>query len=291
MRRIGLIGMLTGGLLLLASPWALGQGMTSGTSGFGTTGTGGGSSGGFGSSSGGGFAGGFGSSTGGGFSGGFGSSSGGGFAGGFGSSTGGFAGGSGGGGLGGGGFGGTGGLGGSTTQFANSSVFGKYLANPYAAGMAIGRTGTQGSQYARNFPVTLSFGQPVYNTATLGRTQTTGTSALGLGLGATGTNSALRFAGASSAGIRRAPGYLAEPTFPVPERSRAEALRPDLEAVVARSERLPSAGNIRVTTEGETVVLRGRVTSERERRLAEAMIRLTPGVREVRNELQPPRSP
>jgi osmotically-inducible protein OsmY len=34
-------------------------------------------------------------------------------------------------------------------------------------------------------------------------------------------------------------------------------------------------------------VLRGEVANEREKALAEAIVRLSPGVREVRNELQP----
>jgi osmotically-inducible protein OsmY len=288
MRRFGLVGFVAGGLLLLASPLSFGQGMGGiggsggGGGGFGTSSGGGFAGGGFGTSSGGGFAGsGFGSSSGGGFAGsGFGTSSGGGFAGGFGSSAGGgFAGGG----------GGMTGLGGftTTTQVGTSTVFGKYLGNPYAAGIATGRNNTA-SQYARNFPVTLSFGQPVYTTTgatgTAGRTGLTGITGLAGGAAAT----ANRFAGASSAGIRRAPGYLAEPTFDVPPRSRTELIRPDLQSLIARTQRLPSAANIRVSSDGDTVVLRGRVSSERERLLTEAMIRLTPGVRAVRNELEPP---
>jgi osmotically-inducible protein OsmY len=40
-----------------------------------------------------------------------------------------------------------------------------------------------------------------------------------------------------------------------------------------------------VEVDGQTVILKGKVPSEDERRLAEGLIRLTPGVRAVRNEL------
>jgi osmotically-inducible protein OsmY len=62
----------------------------------------------------------------------------------------------------------------------------------------------------------------------------------------------------------------------------------DLQAIVARSESLPSRRNIQVLTDGATVVLRGQVANDRERRLAEGMLRLSPGVRELRNELAIP---
>lgn len=42
---------------------------------------------------------------------------------------------------------------------------------------------------------------------------------------------------------------------------------------------------MQVGLEGQTVVLRGTVPDERERRAAESMLRFVPGVREVRNEL------
>ena len=66
------------------------------------------------------------------------------------------------------------------------------------------------------------------------------------------------------------------------------ALRGDLQAIIARSSRLPSRDNIQVLAQGDTIVLRGMVRDDRERRLAEAVLRLSPGVREIRNELQTP---
>ena len=95
--------------------------------------------------------------------------------------------------------------------------------------------------------------------------------------------------GASSLGVRRAPAYvtvLGDTVAPV--RTDLLRARADLQDVIARAGRLPSRGNIRVLTDGSTVVLRGNVGSDHERRLAEALVRLTPGVRNVRNELVTP---
>jgi osmotically-inducible protein OsmY len=58
-----------------------------------------------------------------------------------------------------------------------------------------------------------------------------------------------------------------------------------LQQYFANSDRLPSHGNIRVEVDGPTVVLRGTVSDDHERRQAEALARLTPGVRDLRNEL------
>jgi hypothetical protein len=191
--------------------------------------------------------------------------------------------------------GGTGGLGTTgrgRTQIGTTSPLGKYYGNPLAAGLPTARN-PQGTQYERTFPVPLTFGNPIYDTATLTRTQNQGTTVLGGlgGLGTTGTTQ--RYAGASSVGIRRAPGYITEPVFDLPARPSMETLRDDLQGVISRSSRLPSRDAIQVLADGETIILRGRVRDERERRLTEAILRLSPGVRLVKNELQtatpPPR--
>jgi hypothetical protein len=65
-------------------------------------------------------------------------------------------------------------------------------------------------------------------------------------------------------------------------------LKADVTAVINRSSSIKNPAGIEVLTEGQRVILRGKVTSDSERRLVEGMIRLTPGVREVVNELQVP---
>jgi hypothetical protein len=111
------------------------------------------------------------------------------------------------------------------------------------------------------------------------------------GLGGTANLSTSRGMGATSAGMRRAPAYMTVlgETVP-PVQIDMLRVRADLQDVIARSRNLPSRGNIRVLAEGPIVVLRGNVASARERRLAESVIRLTHGVRAVRNELAIPES-
>jgi osmotically-inducible protein OsmY len=59
----------------------------------------------------------------------------------------------------------------------------------------------------------------------------------------------------------------------------------NVQQVLGRTSNLTTRENIAVAMEEGTVVLRGIVPSERERRLAEGVVRLTPGVRTVRNEI------
>jgi BON domain len=60
----------------------------------------------------------------------------------------------------------------------------------------------------------------------------------------------------------------------------------EVEQVLARSTGLSPNRDIRVAMDGPTVILRGTVATDYDRRLAEAMIRLSPGVYAVRNELE-----
>jgi osmotically-inducible protein OsmY len=58
--------------------------------------------------------------------------------------------------------------------------------------------------------------------------------------------------------------------------------------VLDRSTMLSNSRGVDVSSDGPMVVLRGSVKDEDEARLVENMIRLTPGVRDVRNELKFP---
>jgi hypothetical protein len=175
----------------------------------------------------------------------------------------------GGGGRGGSGFGGTQGYG-------TTGPMGPYMGNP----LSLGVPATTNTSSTR----TRTFGTVLYNVSS----QTGLGSGTG-GFGGTAGVSTGRAMGASSIGVRRAPAYVTVlgDTVP-PVRADMLRVRADLQDVVARSSRLPSRGNIRVLTDGSTVVLRGNVTNDHERRLAEALVRLTPGVRAVRNELATP---
>jgi hypothetical protein len=159
---------------------------------------------------------------------------------------------------------------------------GQFLGNPLAVGVPTNTATVNANR--QPFPVQLSFGVPVYGTQR-GVTGTTGTASFGpAGYGTAGLTTAAPPSLASGIGVRRAPAYTTALAFDHQPRA-TEMVRGDLQAILARSSRLPSRDRIRVTMNSNTVVLRGRVTTEHERRLAEALVRLTPGVREVRNEL------
>jgi osmotically-inducible protein OsmY len=275
MQTWGAKAFLAGGMLVAAAGLASAQSMG------GAAGSGGGFSGGGGSSSGG-FSG---------SSGGFSGSSGG-FTGSSGSATGGFTGTGGfsgaGGNQGGGGGAGLGGAGRTGTATGGTAVpgattpFGRYYGDPLYNGLTSGQSATSstnGSKYLRQPPVAVSFGTPLYNMANTATTTRTATQQ---------TTATTAFSGANSLGFRRAPGYTTTPVFDMPARPSLASMQPQLQDIVARATRLPSRNNIRVIAQGEAIVLRGRVRDERERRLAEALIRLTPGVGLVKNELQPP---
>jgi len=65
-----------------------------------------------------------------------------------------------------------------------------------------------------------------------------------------------------------------------------QVARQDLQQILAHSSSLPSKDHIQVAAQGEVIVLRGAVADDHERQLAELLIRLSPGVHDVRNDLQ-----
>lgn len=171
----------------------------------------------------------------------------------------------------------------ATGGVSASNAFGGYFANPLAAGLP---TGTGRSA---------SFGTPLYGAltqtgavsgagvtgATSGVRGSTGTmNQFGGGLGGYGAM------GAMGAMQRQntTPAAIVFPYRPLV----ASGIHTELRGVIARSTSLPSRGDWQVHMEGGTVVLRGNVADERERRLAERLVRLSPGVRDVRNELTMP---
>jgi hypothetical protein len=63
------------------------------------------------------------------------------------------------------------------------------------------------------------------------------------------------------------------------------ALVQDVRRVLARSSSISSAG-VRVSSEGSTIVLEGTISDDAERRAAENLVRLIPGVYAVQNDLR-----
>jgi hypothetical protein len=91
--------------------------------------------------------------------------------------------------------------------------------------------------------------------------------------------------GFATAGTPHPPSFVTTLDMPPRQDGAAAArLQANAERAVARSSTLTQC-TIRLTAEDQVIVLRGEVANERERRLAEGLVRLTPGVHQVRNEL------
>jgi hypothetical protein len=137
------------------------------------------------------------------------------------------------------------------------------FADPLSFGLKAGAKGT--------------FGQPLYPT-TANTARTTATKKA-----ATKSNTIVGF---NTFGQQRDVPYATDLGEDMPVIVReATRLENNLRGVVLRSSALPSKGNVKLAVESGAVVLRGQVATPREKRLVEDMLRLEPGVREVRNEL------
>jgi osmotically-inducible protein OsmY len=69
-------------------------------------------------------------------------------------------------------------------------------------------------------------------------------------------------------------------------RPNTAQLQGTLQNSVTQSQRMSANRNVRVSIDGGVVVLQGYVDNPRDSRIAEGLMRSTPGVRDVRNELQ-----
>jgi hypothetical protein len=140
-------------------------------------------------------------------------------------------------------------------------------------------------------------------TGTTGFGGTTGRGATGLGgrgsttqtipnlLTTTNSNFAASAQGGQIVPLPRAIAYVADIKFPVAVETPA-AVQSNLQTILDRSTQVVTAAGVQVVAEGGgAVTLRGAVKDEDAARLAEGMVRLTPGVRDVRNELTYPSKP
>jgi len=111
----------------------------------------------------------------------------------------------------------------------------------------------------------------------------------GTGFGSTGSGGygSSNMSAAQVIALPRPIAYTAAVRFPVAPMT-APRMHTEARAVLDRSISLSNPRAIEVVTDGRVVVLRGTVRDEDEARLAENMIRLTPGVNSVKNELKFP---
>jgi len=135
-----------------------------------------------------------------------------------------------------------------------------------------------------------TYGQPLYPLSTTGGAGAAGVRGGGLmggagALGGTagGTSSS---AGFTTFGVPRAPVYITTLDESIPRiQHSTPVLNEKLQTMLASSTNLSRFGPVDLSVESGTVTLRGNVKTVRDRKLVEGMIRLTPGVRDVRNEL------
>lgn len=84
--------------------------------------------------------------------------------------------------------------------------------------------------------------------------------------------------------VRRTPGYTTRIAFRYNKPTSDQVLE-QARGLIARSESLTTAIAIQVNFDGQAIILTGTVPDDDQRRLAENLLRLTPGVQTVRNEL------
>jgi hypothetical protein len=168
---------------------------------------------------------------------------------------------------------GRGGYGGTSTGVSQYNPFVSYYSNPLATGYPSGSSGTSG--YGAG---AMTFGQPLY-------TSTTGMIGGTLGTGQITISPVPAGFGANSIGVRRAPAYVTTLGFdralPAPS-----VLVADVQAALRRSTRLSGTQGIKIVMIGPEVVLQGWVANPHDARVAGILAHMTPGVREVRNELR-----
>lgn len=145
------------------------------------------------------------------------------------------------------------------------------------------------SGFGSNRPTTISYPNALPGSLGAGRSPFgVGQSRLGTarpGQAGRQTNGATQSRGIGRAG----PQYATRIAFDYPAVSTAQVqqtLQEHFAQHYAASPSLPSAGNIQIVADAGVVVLKGEVRSAEEKKLAEALVRIEPGVRQVRNELE-----
>jgi hypothetical protein len=180
-----------------------------------------------------------------------------------------------GGGKGGGGKGGSGS--GSTAIPATSDPYASTYANPLYMGLSqvstsFSRSSTGGATTGTTTQT--GFAQPVYTASTAVASPTN--------VGASNINNG----GFSSLSAPKAPAYrtMLSEDLPLAVHSPVQ-VQSDIIRSIANSPFIRDPKGIFLAVDGSTVLLKGQVASEKERRVVEGVVRLTPGVRDVVNEL------
>jgi osmotically-inducible protein OsmY len=168
----------------------------------------------------------------------------------------------------------------SPTSLQKSNVLAGYYANPMAMGLGSG----SGSSVA-------AFGSPTFGNSTTNRNTTTGRGGLGGGLGGglSGSNNSSNQSGIvipvqSQMNYAASLSQMRLPAQPV----AAARIQTDIRATLDGTSLVPSAKGVVVLTDKDNnVTLRGTVADPQEAQLIEGIVRLTPGVGAIKNELKP----
>ncbi len=197
----------------------------------------------------------------------------------------------------------TGGSGSATVPTSMNPLY-SYYGGPFAAGLGqnnalspnnnLSSSSTGGTNGVSNFQLMQSltktigspaFGMPLYGTTGAGG-RTLGTT--GGALGGTAGRTVMGF---STYGMRRSPAFItvvSEDLKPGPFSSQVPPpteMLATLRGHLDRSSSLKAPQNIQVSLNEGVIVLQGTVSTPRERRLAEALVRLQPGIHDVDNRI------
>jgi hypothetical protein len=144
---------------------------------------------------------------------------------------------------------------------------------------------TYGDPFSMGKPANYAttFGPPKADTVTFGKGIYSTTAGAVASSASTVTNPGNGF---TENGIYRNPPYatVLSSDLPIVKHS-ASALHADVRSVLDRSSFIRNPATVQVSASEGIVLLTGQVTSDKERRLVEGMVRTTPGVRNVQNNL------
>ena len=164
----------------------------------------------------------------------------------------------------------------SNSAIAASNPFKNYFANPYYQG--INSTNQPGG-----------FGTALYPATTSGTRG--GTAGQGGRAGAASSSVNTTDPGGILAPLPRQIAYASQIQFKLPPGAGLTQLQTDLRGSIDRipTTMLANPAGVKVEVDGRSVVLRGSVRDEEESHLVEGMVRLTPGVGAIKNELAFPK--
>jgi hypothetical protein len=168
----------------------------------------------------------------------------------------------------------------TTYTVAPSNAFGTFYYNPLAIGMP-GAATTSTSQQ--------NFGRPLYNLVapTVGAATTGSFGSFITGqTGGVASQGSFSFIPMIGGQTQVAYGAVFNLPRPAPALVMSGRVLNEVRQVLARSSSLPSKGKMRAVADGDTVILQGTASDDHERDLAAALVSLTPGVHQIRNELK-----